>query len=299
MPELISYPDHYPPIGAHTSIAGGVQNAIYTGAEIGCDVVQIFSKNQMQWKARPLTRDDVEKFHQAVQETGVQPVTVHDAYLINLGTANPVTYRRSYQAFVEELRRCEMLEIPYLVMHPGSHMGEGEEAGIQRIAESIRQAYQESGVERTVVLLETTAGQGTNLGYRFEQIAQIMERTGLDEKIAVCVDTCHIFAAGYDIRTFETYQQTKARFDQLIGLDKLKVFHVNDSKRELGSRIDRHARIGQGEIGLDAFRLLVNDPDFRTTPMILEIPGGNDAYAEDIRLLRQLVYSKEEMENRG
>ncbi len=253
----------------------------------------------MQWKARPLTRDDVEKFHQAVQETGVQPVTVHDAYLINLGTANPVTYRRSYQAFVEELRRCEMLEIPYLVMHPGSHMGEGEEAGIQRIAESIRQAYQESGVERTVVLLETTAGQGTNLGYRFEQIAQIMERTGLDEKIAVCVDTCHIFAAGYDIRTFETYQQTKARFEQLIGLDKLKVFHVNDSKRELGSRIDRHARIGQGEIGLDAFRLLVNDPDFRTTPMILEIPGGNDAYAEDIRLLRQLVHSKEEMENRG
>ncbi len=285
--------EKHPPIGAHTSIAGGVQNAIYLGKEIGCDVVQIFSKNQMQWKARPLTAEDAEKFQKAIRETGVLPMTVHDAYLINLGTANPVTYRRSYQAFVEELQRCELLGVPYLVMHPGSHLGEGEEIGLQRIARSIRRAYEESGVTKTVVLLETTAGQGTNLGYRFEQLAEIMEMSGMEEKIAVCVDTCHIFAAGYDIREAESYFRTKQEFQRILGLEKLKAFHVNDSKGDLGSRLDRHARIGQGKIGSEAFRLLVNDPDFRNIPMILEIPGGNQAYAEDIRLLRGLIGQKE------
>ncbi len=281
--------NHYPPLGAHTSIAGGVHNAILTGRKIGCDVVQIFSKNQMQWNGKPLSEEDVRKFRQATEETGVIPVTVHDAYLINLSSTNPDTYRRSYRAFVDELVRCEQLGVPYLVMHPGSHLGAGEEVGLQRIAESIVRAYRESGVRQTVVLLETTAGQGTNLGYRFEHLKQIIDIAGLGNRIAVCLDTCHIFAAGYDIRTLRAWEETKAEFDRIIGLEKLTAFHLNDSKRELGSRVDRHARIGQGEIGKDAFRILLNDPDLRHIPMILEIPGGDQAYREDLVLLRSLV----------
>lgn len=285
---------HHPPLGAHTSIAGGVQNAIYAGREIGCDVVQIFSKNQMQWQARPLTEEDCDRFRRAVAETGVQPMTVHDAYLINLGSPKPDVYRRSYRAFIDELRRCEMLGVPYLVMHPGSHLGEGEEAGIRRIAESVRRAHAESGVQRTVILLENTAGQGTNIGYRFAHLRDIIDLSGLEDRIAVCVDTCHAFAAGYDIRTPEAYRATKEEFDRVIGLEKLRAFHVNDSRRELGSRVDRHERIGQGKIGREAFRLLVNDPDFRDIPMILEIAGGNDVYRENIELLRGMVASKAE-----
>ena len=282
-------PQHYPPLGAHTSIAGGVHNAILTGKEIGCDVVQIFSKNQMQWNGKPLSEEDVQKFREAIQETGVFPVTVHDAYLINLSATNPDTYGRSYRAFVDELKRCEQLGVPYLVMHPGSHLGAGEEAGLQRIAESIARAYRESGAQRTVVLLETTAGQGTNLGYRFEHLRQIIDITALGNRVAVCLDTCHIFAAGYDLRTPQAWEQTKSEFDRIIGLEKLRAFHLNDSKRGLGSRVDRHARIGQGEIGTKAFRILLNDPDLRNIPMILEIPGGDQAYREDLLLLRSLV----------
>ncbi|GAB4369637.1 MAG: deoxyribonuclease IV [Calditrichia bacterium] len=281
-----------PPLGAHTSIAGGVQNAIYTGYDIGCDVVQIFSKNQMQWNGKPLTAADISAFKQAIEETGVRPITIHDAYLINLASPDPVTFRRSYLAFIDELIRCESLGVPYLVMHPGSHMGEGEEAGLDRIAKSIRQGYEQAEVSNTVLLLETTAGQGTNLGYRFEQIRYMMDRSGLGDKIAVCVDTCHIFAAGYDIRTRKAWQNTKAEFDRIIGLEKLKALHLNDSKRELGSRVDRHSRIGTGNIGLGGFRAILNDGDLQTIPMILEIPGGNSAYQQDLITLRKLIRSK-------
>ncbi len=278
-----------PPLGAHTSIAGGVYNAIYAGAEIGCDVVQIFSKNQMQWKSKPLDPNEVEKFHEAIEETGVYPMTVHDAYLINLGATNPATFEKSFGAVVEELQRCETLRVPYLVMHPGSHLGAGEEKGMDKIADSLQRAYNESGAENTVVLLETTAGQGTNLGYTFDQIHYMIQRSGLGEKIAVCVDTCHIFTAGYDIRTGEEWQNTKSQFDREIGLDKLKAFHINDSKKKFQSKVDRHARVGQGEIGLEAFAALLNDPDLQDIPMIMEIPGGNDAYREDLEILRGLI----------
>lgn len=278
-----------PPLGAHTSIAGGVHNAVYHGAEIGCDVVQIFTKNQMQWNSKPLSGEDVSNFEKAIEVTGVLPMTVHDSYLINLGTANPKTYRRSYKTFVEEIVRSEQLGVPCLVMHPGSHLGEGEEPGMNRIAESIRKAYRESGAKNTVVLLEGTAGQGTNLGYSFEQLKYMMDRSGLDEKVGICLDTCHVFTAGYDIRTAAAWQKTRDKFNEIIGLEKLKAVHVNDSKKELGSRVDRHERIGKGLIGLEAFRSILNDPVMKEIPLIMEIPGGNKAYQEDLKILRSLV----------
>ncbi len=278
-----------PPLGAHTSIAGGLHNALHAGREIGCDVVQIFSKNQIQWKGKPLLDENVENFKSVMEETGVKPATVHDAYLINLGATNPVTYQKSYHAFVDELQRCEALGLPYLVMHPGSHMGDGETAGLDQIARSIQQAYSASGIERTIILLENTAGQGTNLGYRFEQLKYLIDHSGLDDKISVCLDTCHLFAAGYDIRTAEKWKQVRAEFDRVIGLEKLKAFHLNDSKREFDSRVDRHARIGEGEIGLEGFRAIVNDSDLRQIPMILEIPGGLQAYKKDLEILRGLI----------
>jgi deoxyribonuclease-4 len=280
---------HYPPLGAHTSIAGGIHNAIYSGAQIGCDVVQIFSKNQLQWKGKKTRQEEVDQFRAAIAETGVYPITVHDSYLINLASPNPETFRKSFNAFTDELRRCEFLGISYLVMHPGSHMGRGEAAGITTIAEALRKSYTDAECQSTVVLLETTAGQGTNLGSTFEQLRDIIDQSRLEDRIAVCVDTCHIFAAGYDLRTMESWSETKARFDRILGLKNLKVFHLNDSLQELGSRVDRHARIGKGKIGLAGFSALVNDPDLRHIPMILEIPGGNKAYQQDIRKLRKII----------
>jgi deoxyribonuclease IV len=283
---------HYPPLGAHTSIAGGIHNAIYSGARIGCDVVQIFSKNQLQWKGKKICQDEVNQFRKAIAETGVYPITVHDSYLINLASPDPEIFQKSYRAFTEELHRCKFLGIPYLVMHPGSHMGRGEAAGITAIAEALRNCYTDAECQNTVILLETTAGQGTNLGSTFEQLRDIIDQSRLEDRIAVCVDTCHIFAAGYDLRTVESWSETKARFDRILSLEKLKVFHLNDSLQELGSRVDRHARIGKGKIGLEGFSALVNDPDLRQIPMILEIPGGNKAYQQDIRKLRRLQYKK-------
>ncbi len=279
---------NHPPLGAHTSISGGVFNALYNGQKIGCDVIQLFSKNQMQWKAKPLLEEEVDRFHRAVEETGVYPMTIHDAYLINLASPNEKTFALSFDTFADELKRCELLDVPYLVMHPGAHMNEGEEAGMNKIAASIRRAWEQSGVTKPVVLLETTAGQGTNVGYSFEQLDYIIQKSELGENIGVCVDTCHVFAAGYDIRTAAGWKKTKSAFDQTVGLNKLKAFHINDSKRELGSRVDRHQRIGKGELGIGAFRAILNDSDLQDIPMIMEIPGGDVAYAEDLVILRSL-----------
>lgn len=280
---------NYPPLGAHTTTAGGVFNALYAGKEIGCDVVQLFSKNQMQWRGKALTKEEVNKFQMAIEETAVYPVAIHDAYLINLASPKAATYKKSYTAFVEELQRSEKLGVPYLIMHPGSHLGSGETEGLKKIAASLKKAYEESKIEHTTILLEATAGQGTNLGYTFEQLKFIIDESQLDHHVAVCVDTCHIFTAGYDMRSTESWDKVKQQFDKIIGLDKLKVFHLNDSKRELGSKRDRHERIGKGEIGLEGFRTLLNDPDLREIPMIMEIPGGEGAYKEDLILLRSLL----------
>ncbi len=279
------------PFGAHMSIAGGVSKAFARGEHIGCDTMQIFCKNDRQWSARPYSPEEIAAYKAEQERTGIRPVVVHASYLINMAAPAEDLWSRSIAGLVDELERCALLDIPYLVVHPGAHVGSGVEAGIQRIAEALDQIFHDGVGDRTMVLLETTAGQGTALGWRFEEIAQIIEHVATPERLGVCIDTCHLFAAGYDLRTAETYAATFTNFDRIIGLDHLKVIHLNDSARELGSRVDRHEHIGKGQIGQEGFRFLVNDPRLRALPMILETPKGKDM-AEDVEnlgLLRSLV----------
>ncbi|NOX37543.1 MAG: deoxyribonuclease IV [Calditrichaeota bacterium] len=278
-----------PPLGAHTSIAGGVFQAIRIGAEIKADVVQIFSKNQMQWKARWYRPEELERYFDIIHKTGIRPVTIHTAYLINLASPDATTAQRSFDALVDELKRAEVLQVPYLVMHPGAHMGQGEAMGIQVVARQLRRALDVAAVDGVTILLECTAGQGTNLGYRFEHLRDIMAASGCDDRLGVCLDTCHLFAAGYDLRTVESWNATFEAFNEVVGRHTLRAFHLNDSLKPFGSRRDRHARIGQGELGISAFRVLLNDARLKDIPMILEIPGGNHAYAEDLQILRGLI----------
>ncbi len=273
--------------GAHMSISGGLHRAFEHGERAGCDTIQIFSKNQQQWRAKPLTDQEIALFKAEQERTGFGPLVVHDSYLINLASPKDDLWQKSSTAFAEELERCAALGIPYLVTHPGAHTGSGEEAGLRREAEALNRLF-EAGVGGDVtVLLETTAGQGTVLGHRFEHLALLFELVGRRERLGVCVDTCHLLAAGYEFRTPEGYAATFAEFDRLIGLDRIKVFHVNDSQKDLGSRVDRHTHIGEGCVGLEGFRLLVNDPRFAGRPMILETPKGDDL-AEDVANLATL-----------
>ncbi|WP_129675425.1 deoxyribonuclease IV [Candidatus Chloroploca sp. Khr17] len=279
------------PFGAHMSIAGGVSKAFARGEQVGCEAMQIFSKNERQWVARPLPEAEIAAFKAEQARSGIGPVIVHDSYLINLAAPADELWEKSMRAFADELERCALLDIPYLVTHPGAHTGSGEEAALEREAVALNRLFDEGVGGTTTVLLETTAGQGTALGHRFEHLARLFELVPHHDRMAVCVDTCHIFAAGYDIRTPTTYATTFAEFDRLVGLDRIKCFHLNDSQKDLGSRVDRHAHIGQGFLGLEAFRLLVNDPRFRSIPKIIETPKG-DAMLEDIEnltLLRSLV----------
>ncbi|RMF60936.1 MAG: deoxyribonuclease IV [Calditrichaeota bacterium] len=275
-----------PPLGAHTSIAGGVFTAIRQGVEIEADVVQIFSKNQRQWLGKPYSEEELETYFKEREETGIHPVVIHDSYLINLASPKKDILEKSIQAFADELQRGITLKIPYVLTHPGSHLGEGESFGIKQIGESLKQCWEMAGDDNIMIILETTAGQGTNLGYTFEQIRDMIDSSGIEPHVGVCIDTCHIFAAGYDIRSKEAWEQTLDRFDEVIGLSKLKLFHLNDSRHELGSRKDRHARIGEGFIGKEGFETLLNNSRVNHLPMILEIPGGLEAYREDLILLR-------------
>jgi deoxyribonuclease-4 len=273
--------------GAHMSISGGLHKAFGHGEKAGCEALQIFSKNQQQWRAKPLTEADIATFKAEHQRCGAWPLVVHDSYLINLATPGDELWEKSIAAFGEELERCAALGIPYLVTHPGAHTGSGEDAGLRREADALNRLFKEGVGGDVLVLLETTAGQGTCLGYRFEHLARLIELVEQQERLGICVDTCHILAAGYDIRTPEAYTATFAEFDRLVGLDRIKVFHVNDSQKGLGSRVDRHTHIGEGEIGIEGFRALVNDARFVDLPMILETPKGEDL-AEDIANLAQL-----------
>lgn len=277
-----------PLLGAHTSTSGGLFNAIEEGKEIKADVLQIFSKNQRQWVGRDYKQGEVEKFHQAIEDSGIRPVMIHTSYLINLASTNEDTLENSIEAMVDELHRCHLLKIPYVVLHPGSHLNAGEEIGIRKISENLKKVVDKANVDDVIILLETTAGQGTNLGYTFEQLREMMDQAGVDSHLAVCVDTCHIFAAGYDIRTPEAWQKTKQAFDNVIGLSKLKGFHLNDSQKDLGSKVDRHDRIGKGLLGVKPFEIILNDPDMKGLPMILEVPGGTKAYKQDLKKLRGL-----------
>lgn len=273
-------------LGAHTSISGGVFNALEEGVEIGADVVQIFSKSQRQWSGRAYRDDELERYDERRRSSGVEPVVIHNSYLINLGSPKEDVFRKSHLAMIDELNRAAVLKVPYLLMHPGSHLGDGEAAGIARIAEGIDRCLEEADAPEVTLLLEATAGQGTNLGYRFEHLRDIMAASRHPERLGVCIDTCHIFAAGYDMRDAAAWEATRQEFDAVVGLAHLRLFHLNDSQHALGSRKDRHARLGDGDIGFEGFAVLVRDPAVRHLPMILEVPGGLPAYREDLARLR-------------
>lgn len=273
------------------SIAGGLHMAFEHIRKAGGTALQIFTRNQRQWKAPDLTPLDIELFGMAWERWGDYPIGAHDSYLINLASNKPDLLKRSTLAFAEEMRRVEALKIPYLITHPGSHLGDGVEAGIERYVTHLDEAVEQSKTSDCLVLLETTAGQGTNLGSTFEELAAIIDRSRHPDRLGVCYDTCHTFAAGYDIRTPEAYAATFAEFDRVIGLDRLRFFHLNDTRNEFNSRRDRHAHVGQGEIGVEGFRSLMRDERFKDIPMTLETPKEKDL-EDDIRsleLLRELA----------
>jgi deoxyribonuclease IV len=278
-------------LGAHVSIAGGVDHAIGRGEDLGCTAIQIFTKNAAQWKSNPLAEEEVQKFKKERARTGIM-VVVHDAYLINLGSPNTALLKKSLAAFREEMERAEELEIPYLIMHPGSHTGSGEDAGIRSVAKSFNIILRKTSGFRVKILLENTAGQGTALGYSFEHLQRIIEQTVEPERMAVCLDSCHAFAAGYDLRGPSDYQRVMDEFDAVIGLGRLKALHLNDCKKGLGLRIDRHEHLGKGTLGLEFFRLVMNDPRFRNVPKIIETPkllDDEDMDHVNLGLLRGLV----------
>jgi deoxyribonuclease-4 len=273
------------------SIAGGVDKSLLLGKTVDCDAIQIFTKSSRQWAAKPYTKEEIELFDFNRQATGIGTVIAHDSYLLNLGSPDGPLRQRSVAAFIDEVERCEILGVANLVAHPGSHVGAGEEEGIKTIARSLDEVHKACPGYNVKVTLEITAGQGSNLGYRFEQIAKIIDATRESDRLRVCFDTEHAFAAGYDIRTKEGYEQTFMEFDEEIGIDRLAAFHLNDSKKEFNSRVDRHEHIGKGHIGADAFRFLLNDKRFWGLPMCLETPKGPDLKEdrENLTLLRTLI----------
>lgn len=263
-------------IGAQVSTAGGVFNAHARGRDIGCDSIMIFTKSNRQWKAKPLSEEDITAWQTAVADhEEINPVAVHASYLINIASSDEDLWEKSYQALKVELERADALGIPTLTFHPGSHMKAGEEAGLANIARGLRRLLAETPDSKTAVCLELMAGQGTNLGYRFEHLAYLLaegDPGGQAHRLGVCFDTCHAFAAGYDLRTPDAYEATMAEFDQVVGLSRIRCFHFNDSKFELGSRRDRHAHIGEGHLGAEAFANFLNDPRWSDHPAHLETP---------------------------
>lgn len=276
-------------LGVHVSIAGGIDQAVARATTLGCTAMQIFTKNASQWRAKPLAESEAQAFRSALVQSKIRAVLAHDSYLINLAAPPGENRDKSLAAFRDELERCALLGVPYLVMHPGAHLGDGEEVGINRVAAAFRDIFSAAPPEVTV-LLENTAGQGTYLGRSFEQLAAIMEQVP-NGRFGVCFDTCHAFAAGYDIATSEGCLQTMAEFDRIIGLQQLRAFHFNDSRKGLASHVDRHEGIGDGTLGTEVFRTLLQDQRFRDVPKILETPKGeNDALDRaNLALLRQLA----------
>ena len=280
-------------LGAHFSIAKGLHNALYTAADsYGCNAVQIFTKNATTWKERILTRDQINQFDQAKKKTGIKAISSHASYLINPATYENKKYKMSYNALKHELIRCSMLDIPWLVLHPGSHLGKGEEWGIDRIADGINNIFSDIRDNQTRVLLETTAGQGSGIGHSFEQLAAIIDRIKYPENVGICIDTCHIFAAGYDIRTKESYNKTIDKFDSVLGLNRAFLIHLNDSKKKCGSRVDRHEHIGLGNIGIKAFEMIMKDRRLFDIPKIIETPKGDNEKDWDrvnLNILRKAI----------
>ncbi|MEX0944316.1 MAG: deoxyribonuclease IV [Balneolaceae bacterium] len=275
-------------IGAHVSAAGGVENTPERANEIGANGFALFTKNQRQWESKPLTDESIKGFKDGCEHYGfsMDAIIPHDSYLINLGHPEKEKLQKSRNAFLDELRRCEQLGIRLLNFHPGSHLNQiSPERCIEMIADSINWALDQT--EFVTAVIENTAGQGTNMGYQFEQLAQMIERVDQKERVGVCVDTAHAFAAGYDISSEAGFKETFELFDQTIGFDMLKAMHLNDSKKELGSKVDRHDSIGNGFIGFTPFELIMKDPRFDGIPMILETPN-TERWPEEIALLRSV-----------
>ncbi len=273
-------------LGAHVSIAGGVKNAPLNGEKIGCEAIQIFTKNQRQWKAKPYEKEEIEEYFNNLNKVKIKKVVAHTSYLINLASPTEEIFEKSINALIDDLERCNSLKIPFTIIHPGSHLGEGVDKGIERIVIGIERVFEK--VKKGGIALETVAGQGSNIGFEFEQLEKIIEGVKEKDRIFVCFDTAHTFEAGYDIKTQNGFKKVLDEFDKIIGIEKLYAFHLNDSKTPLGSNVDRHENIGKGFLGLEPFKFLVNNKEFKDHPMILETPGGDDMYIEDLKTLNLL-----------
>lgn len=292
-----------PLLGAHMSIAGGYYKAVDAAAACGMDTVQLFTKNNNQWAAKPLSKEDVKAFRDALERTGIQQPVAHNSYLINLASPNDALWNKSLDAFIIELQRAETLGLIGVVMHPGSYVDSDEQSGLERIVKALDAAHRATPRFQTRTLLETTAGQGTNLGARFEHLAWILEHVKHPDRVAICVDSCHIFAAGYPLTTAAEYAATMREFERVIGVDRIRCFHLNDSKKGLGSRVDRHQHIGEGCLGLEPFRHILNDPRFAALPMYLETEkgqrDGRDLDVINLQSLRNLLSSSPLPSGRG
>lgn len=276
-------------IGAHTSASGGVYNALLEGKEIGATTIQLFTSNQKQWASKPYDDSLIQKWKETLEETGLKKIMSHDSYLINLGSPNEEARLKSCEAFHREIERCKLLGISFLNFHPGAALTEDPQQCLDHIVHSLLSCKKQMEGSPTRLLLESTAGQGSSVGYRFEHLAYIIEGVQHTLPIGVCIDTCHSFAAGYDMRTEQTLDATLKEFDRVVGLKHLYAFHLNDSAKGLGSRVDRHKPLGEGEIGIECFKLLMRDPRTRTIPKYLETPDGSPLWKKEIAMLRNFA----------
>jgi deoxyribonuclease-4 len=278
-------------LGAHTSTNGGVAAAVDLAEKLQFTAMQIFTKNNNRWFSKALTEKEINLYKDKLSKSNIKFVVSHDSYLVNLCAANPELLIKSREAFVDELERCELLGIPHLNFHPGSHGGQGEKEGIKIIAESLNIAHEKTKGFKVKSMLEATAGQGTAIGYRFEHLREIIDLVDEKERMSVCIDTAHIFAAGYDLKSEKGYEKTIKEFDDIVGLDRLQCFHFNDSKKDLGTRVDRHEHIGQGFIGIEGFTNMMNDKRLERVPKILETPKGKEQLedVENLNVLRGLI----------
>lgn len=276
-------------IGAHTSAQGGAHNAIIEGHEIGATTVQLFTSNQKRWEGKPISDEEASQFKDAVLSTGLTKIMSHDSYLINLGSPNPESLAKSRKAFKEELLRCQKLDLAFLNFHPGAALESTEEECLEKIAESLEHLEDLADKGNTRLLIESTAGQGSSVGWKFEHLGFLIDRLHKKIPIGVCIDTCHIFAAGYDIRTKKAWDETLAEFDRIVGLKHLCAFHVNDSMKPFASRKDRHAPLGEGEIGIECFKVMMTHPQLREIPKYLETPDGPPLWKKEIALLREFA----------
>ncbi len=277
-----------PRLGAHMSVAGGFHLAVERGLRVGAQAIQIFTKSNNQWDAVPISAESALEFQRAVKGSGIGPVFAHTAYLINVGSPDKETFERSKKALKMEVERAAALGLSFIVLHPGSHKETGEEACLRKVAGTVGWVLDQTKGSSVKVLYETAAGQGSCVGHRFEQMAALLKLTGHPDRTGICLDTCHLFAAGYDLRTKAAYEETMGEFDRIVGLKAVRAVHLNDSKKELGSRVDRHEHIGRGFIGREGFRFLINDPRLNHVPMVLETPKDEKTLAEDVMNLKTL-----------